>query len=70
MEERLTWKQIVERYPGQWVGLVDVECEPDNEATIVSAVVKYTDKTKHELIKMQMQTKGHLIGVYTTPDIY
>ena len=70
MNERLTWEQIAERYPGQWVGLVDVELEPDNDATIASAVVKYTDKTKDELTMMQIETKGQMIAIYTTPDIY
>ena len=32
--ERLTWKQIQEKFPNQWVGLVDIEYEPDNDATI------------------------------------
>lgn len=32
--ERLAWKQIQEKYPNQWVGLVDIEYEPDNDATI------------------------------------
>ena len=68
MEEKLTWEEIKEKYPDQWVGLVDVEYEEDNDATIKSAVVKYTDKSKDELTIMQIQTKGELIGVYTTPD--
>lgn len=68
MSERLTWKEIEEKYPDQWVGLVDVEFEPDNRSTIKSAVVKYTDKTKTELTRMQIETKGEIIGIYTTPD--
>lgn len=67
-EERLTWSEIQEKYPEQWVGLVDVTFELDNSATIESAVVKYTDKTKDELALMQVETRGELIGVYTTPD--
>lgn len=68
MEDRMTWEEIQKKYPDQWVGLVDVEYEPDNDATIKSAVVKFTDKPKSELTKMQIRTKGELIGVYTTPD--
>lgn len=68
MAERKTWKEIQEKYPDQWVGLVEVEYEPDNDATIKSAVVKYIDKSKNELTRMQIQTKGELIGIYTTPD--
>ncbi len=25
VEERLTWDEIVEKYPDQWVGLVDID---------------------------------------------
>ncbi len=28
-EERLTWKEIQEKYPDQWVGLTDVEYYPE-----------------------------------------
>ena len=68
MRKRMTWKEIQQMYPNQWVGLVDIEYEPDNDATIKTAVVKYTDKSKNELTKMQIQTNGELIGIYTTPD--
>ena len=68
MPERLTWEEIQERYPDQWVGLVEVEYEPDNDATIKTAIVKYTDKSKNELTRMQIQTNGNLLGIYTTPD--
>ena len=46
MEERMTWEEIQEKYPDQWVGLIDVEYEPNNDATIKTAVVKYADKSK------------------------
>ena len=68
MSERLTWEEIQEKYPDQWVGLVEVEYEPDNDATIKTAIVKYTDKSKNELTRMQIQTNGNLLGIYTTPD--
>ena len=67
-DERLTWKQIQEKYPDQWVGLVDIEFEPNNRSTIKSAIVKYTDKSKDELTEMQILTKGETMGIYTTPD--
>lgn len=56
MKERMTWEEIQEKYPDQWIGLSDVEYEPDNNATIKSAIVKFTDKTKDELTMMQVQT--------------
>ena len=68
MEERMTWEEIQEKYPDQWVGLIDVEYEPNNDATIKNAVVKYADKSKYELTMMQIQTNGEILGRYTTPD--
>ena len=38
MAERLTWEQIQEKYPDQWVGLIDINWR--NDANIESAVVK------------------------------
>lgn len=40
-DSRLTWEQIQKRYPNQWVGIADVEYEPDNESTIRCATVIY-----------------------------
>lgn len=64
--KRLTWEEIQKKYPDQWVGLVEVEYEPDNNASIKSAIVKYTDKPKGELT--QMMLNGEIISRYTTPD--
>lgn len=66
MAERLTWEEIQEKYPDQWVGLIDVEYELNNQASIKSAVVQYTDKTKGELTRMMLD--GEIISRYTTPD--
>ena len=54
MLERLTWKQIQEKYPDQWVGLVDVKYVNDDNATIESAVVKYYDRTQGELTERML----------------
>lgn len=64
MSERLTWEEIQERYPDQWVGLVDITWK--NDANIESAVVKYVDKTKEELLMMQINNE--IFSCYTTPD--
>lgn len=64
MTERLTWKEIQEKYPDQWVGLVDIKWK--NDSNIESAVVKYTDKTKDELLIMQIENK--IFSCYMTPD--
>ena len=65
MEERLTWEEIAEKYPDQWVGLVDVDWE--DEANVRSAIVRYTDKSCGELARMQIKDRS-LYSTYTTPD--
>ena len=64
MAKRMTWKEIRETYPDQWVGLTDVEREG---ASVRSAVVKYTDKSGDELVGMQIKDRN-LYSTYTTPD--
>ena len=61
-DNRMTWDEIKDRYPDQWVGLTDVVRDG---ADIVSAVVKYTDKTSTELGLMQIED-SNLISRYTT----
>lgn len=65
MEKRLTWNEIVEQYPDTWVGLIDINWE--DESNIESAVVKYTDKTKTELLTMVAKEEIEY-SCYTTPD--
>lgn len=67
MGERLTWDEIVEKYPDRWVGLTDVEWKAPNNPNVVSAVVKYTDKDMNELLEMQFDD-DNLYSIYTTPD--
>ena len=63
--EKMTWNEIMEKYPDQWVGLTDVEWS--NASTVKAAVVKYSDKTKAQLAKMQI--KGEIqTSEYTTPN--
>ncbi len=68
MTERMTWPEIAKAYPNQWVGLTDVEREPDNYSTIKSAVVLYTDRSKDDLLLEQVQTNGKMIARYTNPN--
>ncbi len=63
MEKRMTWKEIQETYPDQWVGLSEVEW---NGGSVGTAVVKYTDKTSDELYDMQIDGQD-VITKYTTP---
>lgn len=68
MTERMTWSEIAKAYPNQWVGLTDVEREPDNYSTIKSAVVLYTDRSKDDLLLEQIQTNGKIVARYTNPN--
>ncbi|MBQ6259230.1 MAG: hypothetical protein IJJ79_06050 [Lachnospiraceae bacterium] len=68
MSERMTWSEIAKTYPNQWVGLTDVEREPDNYSTIKSAVVLYTDRSKDDLLLEQIQTNGKTVARYTNPN--
>lgn len=64
--ERLSWKDIQDRYPDQWVGLTEVKYVDDDGVSIESAVIQYTDKPKSELTRLAIQ--GEIISRYTTPD--
>lgn len=66
MTERMTWKEIQEMYPDQWVGLVDVNYLNDDGVSIESAIVKYIDKSKSELTRLAL--RGEVVSRYTTPD--
>ena len=63
--ERMTWSEIKQRYPDRWVGLVDVKWK--NPANVESAVVKYTDKSASDLLRLQFDGED-LFSIYTTPD--
>ena len=64
MNERLNWDDIQKKYSDQWVGLTDVE---RHGVTVVSAIVKYTNKTQGELARMQIHDDD-LYSCYTNPD--
>ena len=63
---RMTWKEIQEKYPDQWVGLIDVKYVENDGISIESAIVKHIDKTKGELTRMAL--RGEIVSRYTTPD--
>lgn len=62
-KQRLTWNEIAEKYPDQWIGLSDIDWE--DGANIRSAVVKFTGKSSSELLEMQICT-GNIQTIYTT----
>ncbi|MBR1392149.1 MAG: hypothetical protein IJ567_12085 [Lachnospiraceae bacterium] len=64
--ERMSWKEIQEKYPDQWVGLVEVKYHNDDGISIESGIVKYTNKPKGELTRRMLE--GEIDAVYTTPD--
>ena len=66
MGERMTWKEIQEKYPDQWVGLIDVKYIDNDGISIESAVIKYLNKAKGELTRLALQ--GEIVSRYTTPD--
>ncbi len=65
---RLTRRQMEEKYPNQWLGLKNIIYKNNDGVTMESAEVVYTDKSKDELLKMQIAGAGGIIGWYTTEE--
>ena len=66
MSERLTWNEIKEKYPKQYVYLSDVEWSPDNDTTIQSAVVSYA-ANDHDEEYLLRTVEGEFTERYTAP---
>jgi len=64
VNKRMTWEEIVEKYPDQWVGIAEAELDG---STILSGVVRYTGMDRGELAMIQFTT-GEIMSVYTSPD--
>lgn len=64
--ERLTWKEIVQKYPHQWVGLVDVVFKNNDGVSIESGIVKYTSNDTSENDLLYMAVSGKIVRRYTT----
>ena len=62
--ERLTWKEIVKKYPHKWVGISSIYWDGGK---ILSAVVKYVDDSIDKIFDRQI-TVGDVEAEYTTPD--
>lgn len=62
--DRFTWNEMVALYPQKWLGLVGVVWDKDK---IVSAVVKYKDKTPKELGEL-FEQKQIEVSVLVMPD--
>ena len=67
MSQRLTWQQITETYPDEWVALI----EADESATQVHSgvVIAHAPGRKefHELLKEIISEHPHLSISYTGP---
>lgn len=64
----LTKRQMEENYPNQWLGLKNIIYKNDDGVTMESAEAVYTDKTKEELLRMQMAGVDGMIEWYTTEE--
>ena len=62
-ENRLTWDEIVEKYPDKWVGLSKVDWE--NTANVRSAVVIGASDKSDEFLHRQF-TGEDVFTTYTT----
>lgn len=63
--ERLTFEEIMEKYPDQWVGLDEVEEKDGNP--IASAIVKEVGD-KADILHRQVFDHAFRMAIYTTPD--
>lgn len=66
MTLRLTREQMAKQYPNQWLGLKNIQYRNNDGVTLESAEVVYTDKTRDELLAMQIVGTDGIIGWYTT----
>lgn len=64
--KRLTWQEIKEYFPNQWIGLTEVKYKNNDGVNIESGKLTYIDKTKNELTRMAVH--GECIARYTTPN--
>ena len=61
--QRMTWEEIVEKYPDTWVGLTDIDWE--DSANVRSAVVAFANEDANKILTEQI--KNHdVVGMYTT----
>lgn len=66
--ELMTWSQIRERYPRQWVGLTDVEMKATNSSTVSMARPTYTGMKKTELYALSKKIGKPIFVKHTDPD--
>ena len=66
MPERLTWEEIVERYPDEWVLVTDIEEDPESPE-ISSARLPFHSADRDEVDRAAMRMPPpRRIGVFFT----
>lgn len=65
MSERLSNIEMAEKYPNQWLGIRNIEC--DAEGNVLTAEIVYIDKTASELAMMTIRGEN-VQPFFTTPD--
>ncbi len=68
LSEPLTWAAICERYPDEWVGVVDIDYDDPHVFDFRTARVVSHSKTKREALDQARPWWNHykLIGCYFT----
>ncbi len=68
MTERLTRRQMAEKFPNQNIGIRNIKYENDDGITIESAEIVYTpkDKSPEELLTLQVSGAEDIMCWYTT----
>jgi hypothetical protein len=61
IEERLTWEQICERYPDQWVVMVDHDWQPHNITEFKTARVLAVGNSRAEV---KERARPQLASIY------
>lgn len=67
MTERLTRKQMSEKYPNRWLGISNIEYVDAEGKNIASAEIIYIDKSASELGILSLEGND-IEPLFTTPD--
>ena len=70
MSERLTWDEIVKKYPCNCLGLTDVIFENNDGINVASAVVKYDNENMSQLTERLLCSKEDIFICHTDPDSF
>lgn len=65
MDERLTWNEIVEQYPQQYVYLIDIIWEDDRAQDVQSAVVIHATARNDDIEYVNRAVRGECVEEYT-----